>query len=71
MQDLSATSILALFDTNKKQRVQFAERILESAKSGNVNPLQIHLQVRALQDVLDILTVRDEKKNKHAEIAKE
>lgn len=70
MQDLTATSLLALFETTKEQRVQFAERILESAENGFTEPLQIHLQVRSLQDILDILTVRDEKKNKHSDIAK-
>lgn len=70
MQDLTATSLLALFETTKEQRVVFAERILESAESGFTDPLQIHLQVRSLQDILDILTVRDEKKNKNADIAK-
>lgn len=50
--ELPATSVLSLFDTNKEQRASFAENVLSKLRSGEVNPLNIHIQVKCLEDTL-------------------
>jgi len=66
MQDLqfSATSMLALFETNKKERSDFIRQTIEQIENGEVDALQVHLQVKAMESIIEGLTSRDVKKNK-------
>ena len=54
-QDLTATSILALFETNKEQRQSFALDLIGKIEQGEVDPLKIHLQVKAMEDIIKLL----------------
>lgn len=56
--DLTATSILALFQTTKAERKSFAEKVIETVESGEVDPLKIHLQLKATENIIDLLTDR-------------
>lgn len=67
---LTATSILALFETNKEQRSDFARLIVEAIEKGEINPLKAHLQIKGMEDIISSLTVVDEKKNSNFEYAK-
>jgi hypothetical protein len=54
-QHLPATSILALFETTKAQRKSFADQVVESMKEGQANPLNVHLQVKATEELIKLL----------------
>lgn len=62
--ELTATSIIALFDTNKEQRRSFITNLIEDLDNGKVDPLKIHYQVKCIEKIIDELTNTDEKKNK-------
>lgn len=53
--ELTTTSILSLFETNKEQRQDFAIRVVEALDSGTVDPLKVHLQVKCMEDVVKLL----------------
>lgn len=52
MTELSATSIVALFDTNKEQRSSFVRQIINGALDGNVNMLKLHKQMKAMEEIV-------------------
>lgn len=64
--ELSTTSILSLFETNKEQRQDFISRVVQSVESGEVDPLRIHLQLKCVEKIIEGITSTDEKKNKDA-----
>lgn len=61
---LSTKSILALFETDKEQRKTFVTDIINKLDEGQVNPLEVHLQVKAMEDIITQLTSTDPEKNK-------
>jgi hypothetical protein len=70
-QELTAPSILSLFETNRDQRTSFVKDIITRLQNGEVDPLEIHLQIKSMEDVINQLTNTDEKKNKNFALAKE
>ena len=54
--NLIATDIVALFKTTKDQRASFANQIIESAIDGIINPLDIHLQLKCMEDIVKQIT---------------
>src|SRR5688572_219376 len=54
-QDLTTTSILALFETNKEQRQSFALDVISKLESGEVDPLQVHLWVKCIEDITKLM----------------
>ena len=67
--ELSTTNILSLFETNKAQRIKFCEDLINKMGDGEVNPLQIHAQIKSIEDLLTTLTSTDKSKNKNTDIA--
>jgi len=67
---LSTTSILALFETDKAQRISFAQDIINRIENGEIEPLKVHLQLKMMENIIEILTDRNEKTNKSWELAK-
>jgi hypothetical protein len=55
-QALSATSILSLLDTTKSQRKTFAEEVITKLENSEANPLIIHCQVKAMENLLKQFT---------------
>jgi len=53
--ELTTTSILALFETNKEQRQSFALDLVSKIENGEADPLKIHLQVKAMEDIIKLL----------------
>lgn len=53
--ELTTTSILALFQTNKEERQSFTLSLINEIESGNVDPLKIHLQVKCMEDIIKLL----------------
>lgn len=62
-EQLTATSILALFETNKEQRATFVDDLINRIEAGSIDPLKIHLHLKCMEDIINKLTVLDEKKN--------
>lgn len=60
-----STETLALFQTDKHARKLFVNDLIERLNSGEIEPLEIHLQIKAMEDIITQLTSTDEKKNKN------
>lgn len=54
--ELTATSIVNLFDTTKEQRKSFADAIIFAIKQGDVNPLALHLNIKKMEDTIKQVT---------------
>ncbi len=52
MQELSITSILSLFETNKQQRQSFVSNVLKALDDGTANPLKVHLHIKSMDDII-------------------
>lgn len=59
-QELTATSVLALFSTTKEQRQQFANEVLSAIKDGDVNPLDLHINIKKMEDTIKQITSSEE-----------
>src|SRR5262245_215817 len=53
--ELTTTSILALFETTKKERESFTLSLINQIESGDVDPLKIHLQIKCMEDIIKLL----------------
>lgn len=58
--EMSANSILSLFDSSKEQRMSFVMQILEDMDEGRKDPRLVHVNVKNMEDILDMLN--DKKK---------
>lgn len=68
---LSTLQMLALFESTKQERIAFAEDLVERIEQGEIDPLKAHAQVKILEDVVNVLTDKNEKTNKNFAIAKQ
>ena len=48
--------VLSLFDLNKEQRTELVQQTIERISNGELNPLKAHLQVKAMEDIIDQIT---------------
>jgi len=44
-----------IFETTKEQRAEFTHQLIERLNNGELDPLKTHLQVKALEDMLETL----------------
>jgi len=54
--ELSATSILSLFDTTKAERTSFVRSVINSLKDGIADPLKVHLQLKNTEALIEELS---------------
>ena len=47
---------LSLFDLNKEQRSELVQATIERIANGELSPLKAHLQVKAMEDIIDQIT---------------
>ena len=47
---------LSLFDLNKEQRSELVQTTIERIANGELSPLKAHLQVKAMEDIIDQIT---------------
>jgi hypothetical protein len=66
---LTTTGILSLFETTKEQRRSFVDDLVLRLQDGEVDPLKVHLQIKAMEEIITSLTSTDEKKNKNVNAA--
>lgn len=55
LSEMQPTSIVALFQTTKEQRLSFASQLINSVVEGSVNPLNVHLQLKAMEDIIETI----------------
>lgn len=48
--------VLSLFDLNKEQRTELVKQTIERISNGELSPLKAHLQVKAMEDIIDQIT---------------
>jgi hypothetical protein len=58
------SSLLALFETTKTEREEFVTMILDTLNDGQISPLDLHLQVKCMEDL--IAQLKDQQKYKDA-----
>lgn len=63
--EMTATSILSLFETSKAERSSFVADVVQRLRDGEADPLKVHLQIKCAEDIINSLTCTDEKKNKN------
>lgn len=54
-QDLTTTSILALFQTTKEERQSFTLDLIDKIQSGEADPLKVHLQIKCMEEIIKLL----------------
>ena len=52
-----------IFETTKEQRVEFTHQVIERLNAGELDPLKTHLQVKALEDMLETLKANKDYKD--------
>lgn len=52
-QEMTAPAILSLFDTTKDQRASFVADVI--ARLDTINPLDLHLQVKCMEEIIESL----------------
>ena len=52
-----------IFETTKEQRVEFTHQLIERLNAGELDPLKTHLQVKALEDMLETLKANKDYKD--------
>jgi hypothetical protein len=61
-QTLSATNIVALFQTNKADRKAFAQQVIAAVVEGHISPIQVQLQLKAMEDIVKQINANNEYK---------
>jgi len=54
--EMQPGSMLALFETDKEQRSSFVMQIIEDLQEGRRDPLNVHLQVKCMEETIKMLT---------------
>jgi hypothetical protein len=52
-----------IFETTKEQRTEFTYQLIERLNAGELDPLKTHLQVKALEDMLETLKANKDYKD--------
>jgi hypothetical protein len=52
MEEMTAPSVLSLFDTDAEQRKAFAASVVRYVCSGTVPALNVHIQMKCMEDVI-------------------
>jgi hypothetical protein len=56
MTQLTTINILSLFETTKEQRKSFVDDLITKLDNGEVDPLKVHLQLKAMEEIVKICT---------------
>lgn len=52
-EQMTASSTLAIICNSKAQNTSLAEKLIEEMEQGNVNPLQAHVYIKSIEDLLN------------------
>lgn len=61
---LKVNEVLPLFKTTKEQRFVFVSDIIERLNNGEIEPLKVHLQIKSMEEIISLLTDKNEKTNR-------
>lgn len=53
---LSTVNTVSLFETTKEQRNTFAQDFIARVKNGEINPVQCHLQLKCMEEIVKTIT---------------
>jgi hypothetical protein len=53
--ELTTTNILSLFQTTKEERASFVSDVITRIEEGAADPLKVHLQIKAMEDIVKTL----------------
>ena len=59
MNELTTVNILSLFETTKEQRKSFVDDLITKLDNGEVDPLKVHLQLKAMEEIVKSCTADD------------
>jgi len=62
---ITPLNILSLFETTKEQRATFAQDVVERLRNEEIDPLKVHIQLKAMEEIFKSLTDKSEKTNKN------
>lgn len=68
--ELTTISVLRLFETSKDERGEFVHQLIEKLDNGEADPLETHLQVKCMEDVVKQVTSNEKYKEFILEAAK-
>lgn len=54
--ELSTVSAVSLFETTKEQRNAFSQDFISRVKNGEINPVQCHLQLKCMEEIVKTIT---------------
>jgi hypothetical protein len=54
-EQLTTVNILSLFETNKAERISFKNDVISRIKSGEVDPIKVHAQVKKMEEIVKAL----------------
>jgi hypothetical protein len=60
---MTPTSLLAIMPNKKEEIKTFSEMLLSQIKNGEIEPLKIHVQLKAIESVIKKVNESDEYKN--------
>lgn len=60
LEEMPATSVVALFETNKDQRGSFVMSVLDALDKGRIDPLKLHKQVKSMEQIVKMFTNKDD-----------
>lgn len=66
---MTVIDALSLFDTDKKQRLDFAKQVVDNLDNGTADALKVHLLLKSMEDIIKTLTDKSDK-NKNSDLAK-
>lgn len=54
--EITTQGILSLFQTTKEQRQEIVQDLIDRLDNGEIDPLQAHFQVKAMEDIVKSVT---------------
>jgi prefoldin subunit 5 len=60
--ELSATSILSLFQTTKAERQSFVAEIINKVKDGGYDPREFHYQLKCMEQIIEMIKENEDYK---------
>jgi hypothetical protein len=61
--EITTQGILSLFETTKAERSTFTSDVLERIENGTADPIKVHLQLKAMEEIVKTLTTNESYKD--------
>lgn len=57
--EITTQGILSLFETTKAERSTFTSNVMERIEEGTADPIRVHLQLKAMEEIVKSLNTND------------